>query len=90
MNAIPLERVNWCGDKAMYKTTIDDGYAVSVTSLRIEQDTVTLYESMQSHSEIIPDDNFDCGYDSISEYSSWWIFTYDGKTLKLIDQKTAG
>jgi len=72
---IDLDNIHWNKGRGLYRTSIDNGYQVSEYEIYIEGDTIKVSLGDQRHSDIFGDFNDGYSdYDSINEYSLWWIF----------------
>ncbi len=88
---IDLKDVNWYKDTALYKLSIDNGFLVRITDLRINGDELILSAGDIKHSEIMTEPfQFGSNYYSENEYNSTWIFKFDGVKLRLVEHVIAG
>ncbi|WP_299221919.1 YARHG domain-containing protein [uncultured Aquimarina sp.] len=88
---IDLKDVNWYKDTAIYKVSIDNGFLVRITDLRINGSEVILSTGDIKHSEIMTEPfQYGSSYYSESEYNSTWIFRFDGEKLRLEEHMIAG
>ncbi|WP_299444147.1 YARHG domain-containing protein [uncultured Aquimarina sp.] len=88
---IELRDVNWYRDTAIYSVSIDNGFLIRKTELRIDGDDVRLSTGDLTHSEIMKEPfKYGSNYYSESEYSSIWIFKFDGQQLRLVEHIVAG
>ncbi len=88
---INLKDVNWYRDAAIYSVSTDNGFLISKTELLIDGNKVTLSRGDLEHSEIMKEPfKYGSDYYSESEYSSLWVFTFDGQKLRLVEHLVAG
>jgi len=88
---IELRDVNWYRDTAFYGVSIDNGFLIRKTELRIDGDDVRLSTGDLAHSEIMKEPfKYGSDYYSEREYSSIWIFKFDGQQLRLVRHVVAG
>ncbi|WP_299242186.1 YARHG domain-containing protein [uncultured Aquimarina sp.] len=88
---IDLKNVNWYKDEALFKMSVDDGFSVNITYLRINGSEVILSTGDIKHSEIMEEPfKYGSGYYSESEYNSMWVFKFDGEKLRLVEHIIAG
>lgn len=88
---IDLKDINWYRDEAIYKVATDNGFSISETSLRINGNEVIASTRDLAHSEIMKEPfKYGSTYYSESEYSSFWIFKFDGQKLRLERHEVAG
>ncbi|MBW1296893.1 YARHG domain-containing protein [Aquimarina litoralis] len=88
---INLKDVNWYRNEALYKVSTDNGFSIIETSLRIDGSEVILGRGDVTHSEIMKEPfKYGSNYYSENEYSSFWIFKFDGQQLRLERHEVAG
>ncbi|WP_298319317.1 YARHG domain-containing protein [uncultured Aquimarina sp.] len=88
---INLKDVNWYKDTAIYSVSTDNGFLISKTELLIDGNKVTLSRGDLEHSEIMKEPfKYGSSYYSESEYSSTWVFRFDGQQLRLVEHMIAG
>lgn len=88
---IDLKDINWYRDEAIYKVATDNGFLIRETSLRIDGNEVIASVGDLAHSEIMKEPfKYGSNYYSESEYSSFWIFKFDGQKLRLERHEVAG
>ncbi|MFD2562140.1 YARHG domain-containing protein [Aquimarina rubra] len=91
LTTINLKDVNWYKDTALYKVSVDNGFLVRITDLRINGGEVILSTGDIQHSEIMTEPfQYGSSYYSESEYNSTWIFKFDGEKLRLVEHMVAG
>ncbi|WP_378174835.1 YARHG domain-containing protein [Aquimarina sp. SS2-1] len=91
LTTINLKDVNWYKDTALYKVSVDNGFLVRITDLRINGGEVILSTGDIQHSEIMTEPfQYGSSYYSEDEYNSTWIFKFDGEKLRLVEHMVAG
>jgi len=93
LTKVNIKAIHWYNESGLYKITIDDGYFLNETSIKIEGEQIILSYNNMGHSELLSDDTaFDFGnsYDSTNEYASWYTFKIKNNKLILIEHQTAG
>jgi len=75
LNHIDLDNIHWNREKGLYKVTIDNGYLIFGYQILFEGNDIRIETGEYSHSEIFGDfgDGYS-DYESINEYSYWWVF----------------
>jgi len=88
---VDLKNVNWYKDTALYKKSTDNGFLVNEITLKIQATEVILSTADIKHSEIMTEPfRYGSNYYSEDEYTSMWIFRFDGEKLRLVEHVVAG